>query len=266
MADSPSYTRLGFHNALNYAFLGVTAALTIWQFPALGWLPLAVGAGLEAAWLAVGVRTGTMKRYFDFVHSQEKLQLEAGEQQAVLRGVGEHDRERYGELERLKNDIHEQVKSNPSLTMDLVKGELKKIEELLETFLQLAATAARYEHYVETSDLNQIEAEVRRQETVIEKIGRDEGRELALRNLEVLKKRLDKAVEVRKQVRTARGQLNLIDNTFRLMRDQILTMQSPDELSGQLQDLTRAIDSIEVTGKETEALARQLDNEIAALR
>ena len=266
MSDGPSYTRMAFHNALNYAFLGATAVFTAWQWPQLAWMPLAVGAAVEAAWLLVGARTGSARRYFNFVHQEKHKQIEAGERQAILRGVGEHDRERYGDLERLKNAIHEQVRSNPSLTMELVGGELKKIDELLETFLGLAATAARYEHYVETSDLNQIEEEVRRQEAVLEKIGRGEGRELALRNLEVLKKRLDKAVEIRKQVRNARGQLNLIDNTFRLLRDQILTMQSPAELSGQIDDLTRAIDSIEATGKETDALAKQLDNEIAALR
>ena len=51
-----------------------------------------------------------------------------------------------------------------------------------------------------------------------------------------------------------RGQLNLIENTFQLLRDQILTMSSPDELSDQLDELTRSVDAIETADKETRSL------------
>ena len=256
---------MAFHNAANYAFLGAAAAFTAWQWPAFGWVPIAVAGGIEAFWLLVGARVGGAKRYFNFVHREKQKQLAAGDSKALLRGLTDTDRTRFAELDRLNQEIQAQVRANPSMAMDLVKGELEKIDKLLEAFLRLAGTAARYEHYVETSDLNQIESEVRRQEKVIEKSD-DDTRGLAKKNLDLLIRRQDKAIEIRKQVREARGQLNLIENTFRLLRDQILTMDSPSELQSQLSELTAAVDSIEAADKETDALVRQLDREIAGLR
>ena len=38
--------------------------------------------------------------------------------------------------------------------------------------------------------------------------------------------------EIRRYLDLARGQLDLIENSFQLIGDQIVTMQSPQELSG----------------------------------
>jgi hypothetical protein len=256
---------MGFAHWLNYTFLAATAgiaALGPWSWD----LPLAVGAGLEAFWLAVGTRLPPAREYFREQHATIVRHFEAARRRETLRGLTETDRRRYLELESLRKDIDAQIRSNPTLAMDLVKAELQKVDKLLETFVRLAANAARYEHYVETSELNQIEAEVRRQEVVLEKTSDPDARDLAQRNFDVLAKRLEKAIEIRKQIRTARAQLNLIDNTFRLIRDQILTMDSPQQLQGQLDELTRAVDTIEATGRETDELLQKMDREIASIR
>jgi hypothetical protein len=260
-----SITRLAFHNLPNYAFLVGAAAFTVSFFATFSFWPLAVAAGAEAAWLLIGARVGGPRRYFEFLRREQRDRLSDGGRRKMLRAINEADRGRYGELERMRKDIHEQVARNPSLAMDLVKDELEKIDRLIETFLLLSATCARWEQYVETSDLNQIEAEVRRQESILERAEGD-TRALAQQNLEILKRRLDKAVEVRRQLRHARGQLNLIDNTFRLLRDQIVTMESVQELSGQLAQLTASVDAIAAADKETEALVRRLDRQIETLR
>ena len=265
MSSGPSYTWMGFNNWVNYAFLGVAGAFTAWQFPHLGWSPLLAAGALELAWLAVGSRVGVARRFFDFSHGQAQRQLESSRVKQQLRGLQDSDRQRYQELRALAEDIQRQVEANPGMAMDLVTEELVKVERLLESYLRLAGMAARHEHYVETSDLNQIEAEVRRQQAVVEKTT-DEGRALAKKNLVVLERRLEKAIEVRKQVRHSRAQLNLIANTFRLIRDQIVTMESPGELQQQLDELTGAVDSIETADRETDVLVKKLDREIHALR
>jgi hypothetical protein len=52
----------------------------------------------------------------------------------------------------------------------------------------------------------------------------------------------------------ARGQLDLIENSFQLIADQIVTMQSPQELSGQLDELLNGVEAIRETARDTEAL------------
>lgn len=266
LTERPPYTRMAFDNVLNWGFLAFTGALTYVQFGDWGWVTLAAGASAELAWLSVGTRLPPARRYFDALYARTLKKRELARQQELLRAVRDDDRRRFLDLERVRHEIEKECRSNPTLTMDLVRLELGKIDELLTAFLLLAATAARYESHIEQADLNAIEADLRRQEAVLEKTNDPDARDLAQRNLDILKRRIDKAGEVRRLVRQARGQLNLFENTFRLLRDQIVTMQSPEELSGQLAELTASVDSIAASGKETDALVRRLDGEIAALK
>jgi hypothetical protein len=66
----------------------------------------------------------------------------------------------------------------------------------------------------------------------------------------VILKRMDKLREIQNYLGVARSQLDLIENSFRLIADQIVTMQSPSELSGQLDDLLDGVESIKQTAGE----------------
>jgi hypothetical protein len=48
--------------------------------------------------------------------------------------------------------------------------------------------------------------------------------------------------------------MNLIENSVRLLRDQALTMTSPDQLTEQLDDLLTGVDAVQASVKEAEAL------------
>ena len=57
----------------------------------------------------------------------------------------------------------------------------------------------------------------------------------------------------------ARGQLELIENTFRLLADQIVTMRSPTELSGQLDELLDGVEAVRQTTRETDRLLQAVE-------
>ena len=65
---------------------------------------------------------------------------------------------------------------------------------------------------------------------------------------------VDKLGEISQFISKARGQMNLIDNTFQLLADQIVTMRSPKELGGQLDELIDGVEAVRTTARETEAL------------
>jgi hypothetical protein len=71
-------------------------------------------------------------------------------------------------------------------------------------------------------------------------------------------KRFDKMKEIQHYLRLARGQLDLIENSFQLIADQIVTMQSPQELTGQLDELLDGVESIKQTAADTERLLNPL--------
>ena len=60
--------------------------------------------------------------------------------------------------------------------------------------------------------------------------------------------------EIDHYLAVARGQLDLIENTFQLIADQIVTMQSPKELSGQLDELLEGVEAIKQSARDTEAM------------
>ena len=75
---------------------------------------------------------------------------------------------------------------------------------------------------------------------------------MAQKNLDVLARRRDKYAEIGGDLQVARGQLDLIENTFKLLADQIVTMRTPSELGGQLDELIDGVESIRQTARETE--------------
>lgn len=215
------------------------------------WIPLLIAAGAEVAWLAVARR-----------QLEPRRTLAAKGEQELLRSLAEADRRRYLELEQLRNDVARLVRQNPSLASELLEDELPKLDHLVNAFLRLAADAARLEAL--STDLDALEADVRRQEKIVEKTTDADAKAVAAQNLELMQRRLEKAAETRRRVREMRGQLSLVENTVRLLRDQIATMQSPEELTHRLDDLVRSVEAIEVTQRETEAITRHLDTGVVS--
>jgi hypothetical protein len=158
-----------------------------------------------------------------------------------------------------QQEIRRLAAQNPSFTGDLIRGELVKTDKLVDAFIDLAVTCSRYEQYLVTVDVASVERERGRWETVIRTgEGDGPGIDIAKRNLVILGKRLDKVKEIRRYLDVARGQLDLIENSFQLIGDQIVTMQSPQELSGQLNDLLTGVESIEQSAADTERMLNSL--------
>ncbi|MFK7988362.1 MAG: hypothetical protein AB8I08_20240 [Sandaracinaceae bacterium] len=112
----------------------------------------------------------------------------------------------------------------------------------------------RQPQYLSQQDLRQIDSEVQRYETLVERAESEDIRKLAQKNLAVVLKRKEKLSEIHQVVVTALGQMELIENTFELLADQIVTMRSPKELGGQLDELIDGVEAVKSTAKETAGL------------
>ena len=84
-------------------------------------------------------------------------------------------------------------------------------------------------------------------------------REIARKNQHVIEKRLETIEEIQKFLARARGQMNLIENTVRLLRDQVLTMTSPDQLGEQLDDLLTGVSAIQQSAKDNELFSSAME-------
>jgi hypothetical protein len=257
LLEKRPYLRFAFNNPYNLAlFGGALAAAAVTLNPLLALAAI----GLEGVWLLHAPDSKLLRvLLWDPRFERLKEAMQARERADRLRVLGDVDRLRVANLVATQREIQRLAAQNPSFTGDLLRGELLKTDRLVEAFIDMAVTSARYEQYLESVDLDGLDRERARLEREVRNAGDDEARAgLVRKNLAIILKRLEKMKEIQRYLGVARGQLDLLDNSFQLITDQIVTMQSPQELSGQLNELLDGVESIKQTAAETDQLLNAL--------
>jgi hypothetical protein len=251
------YLKYAFANPYNLSlFGGALAAAGLTMNPLLA----VVAIGAEALWLLYAPESARLKHLLwdpRFARVREQVEREARAER--MRLLAQADRDRVDRLVAQKREIQVLATQNPSFTADLLRGELVKTDRLVEAFLDMAVTCARYERYLESVDIAGLDKDRDRWDRAI-RAGKDGDAqtEIAKKNLAVIMKRFEKVQEIRKYLGVARGQLDLIENSFKLLADQIVTMQSPQQLSGQLDELLDGVQAIKDSTADTERLLNSL--------
>ena len=200
---------------------------------------------------------------WDPTFDEQQQAQEQAARAARLQNLDEADRERVVSLFARQQEINALAAQNPSFTGELLRTELTKTDRLVEAFMEMATTCSRYEAYLNSIDLSELERDRRRWEAIVNeqdsvKTSADSETDIARKNLAVIMKRFDKMKEIHHYLTLARGQLDLIENSFQLIADQIVTMQSPQELTGQLDELLDGVESIKQTAADTERMLNPL--------
>jgi hypothetical protein len=251
------YVKAAFANPYNMSlFFGGLAAAGVTLSPFLAVMVVC----LEVLWMAFAPGSKLLqKTLWDPQFDKERLAEEQAARAARVQMLAEHDRMRVEELVGRQQEINALAAQNPSFTGELLRTELGKTDRLVESFIDMAVTCARYEQYLESVDLAEMERNRQRWERIVKNAEKgDEEANIARKNLAVILKRLDKMKEIHHYLMVARGQLDLIENSFQLIADQIVTMQSPQELTGQLDELLDGVESIKQTAVDTERLLNPL--------
>jgi hypothetical protein len=252
----PPYARYAFRNPYNYAILGGFASAAV--LTGNWWLGLA-GAGIEALWMLFAPDSKLLRKtWFDKVFAAEQDAAKKAELDAKFKMLPEDQAMRCLALREKTEQINKLAAENPAFTVDLLSGELQKLDDLVRAFVELSVTCARYQDYLKSVDVDEIERDLRRYQQIAERSDGDK-RTLAQKNLAVLQKRQEKYAEIRGYLSSARGQLELIENTFRLLADQIVTMRSPTELGGQLDELLDGVEAVRQTTRETDKLLQAVE-------
>jgi hypothetical protein len=244
------YVKMALLNPYNLSLLGGGLAASVLTMNPL--LALAT-LGLEALWLLHAPDSRRLRHLlWDPRFDRLRRSIEAAERAERLKQLAAGPRARVETLVARREEIQRLAAQNPSFTGELLRGELVKTDRLVNAFMDMALTCARYESYLDSVDLGQLERDRQRYARSAEQEG--PPGEIARKNLAVVDKRVDKVDEIRRYLVVARGQLDLIENSFQLIADQIVTMHSPQELSGQLDELLDGVEAIRETTRDTEAL------------
>jgi hypothetical protein len=251
--EKRSYLKAAFANPYNLTLLaGGLAASAITLNPLLAIVTL----GLEVLWVVNAPGSKKLREWlwdpqFDAEEQKQLQELRAKQ----LHSLDESDRERVVELIARQQEINGLASQNPSFTGELLRTELTKTDRLVEAFIEMATTCSRYEAYLDSINLSELERDRRRWQTIVDDQSiHDSQADIAAKNLTVIMKRFEKMKEINSYLTLARGQLDLIENSFQLIADQIVTMQSPQELTGQLDELLDGVESIKQTAADTERM------------
>jgi hypothetical protein len=238
---APSRLKLAFLNAWNLAALGACAALTlITRSP----VPLAAGAVVEAGWLAFATRPRASRLLFQKQHEAAEAAARAARRAEKLRTVRGDDAERVARLDERRRDILRLAGENTHGAREVLLAEVSRLDDVVDAFVDVAASCARWEAYLASVDLDDLESETRRCEEDAARAADEEKRQLARKQLEVLLRRKDQLAEMRQKISRGRAQLDLVESTFRMIANEIMLMRDAAGLRGQLDDLVVGVQAV----------------------
>jgi hypothetical protein len=251
-SDRPSYLKAAFLNVYNLSLLGGAAAVSALTGD---WFVGAIAAGAEALWLILGPDMRPFKMAVDRAARAEREKAEQERIAKLMEGLPEREWARAHALDELRKETARDMQQNPSFQYMLLQPELDKLQQLHASFVNLAAACTRAETYLASTDTRDLSRQLEVQQNLVKNLKDPGAAEIARKNAAVLQKRMEMMKEIQNFLARARGQMNLIENSVRLLRDQVLTMASPDQLGEQLDDLLTGVDAVQASAKETEVFS-----------
>lgn len=258
VSEEAPYARYAFFNPYNLSLL-VAAATTA---AATGhWWIVLCAAAMEAVWMLFAPDSKVLRRlWFDERWEQTKKYEIEGRRERKFQQLTPADQQRAFNLREQRKRIYQMAQDNPSLTVELLEPEMSKLDALYEDFLDLGLTCGRSERHLGSFDVANMERTWKFYEKQTKEFAElDQRHQVASKNLEVINQRMQRLDQVRKNLQTARGQMDLMENSFRLLADEIVTVADPAELGVRLDDLRIGVQAIRETSQDQDALYEELE-------
>ena len=252
-ADSESYVKHAFLNRLNLAALSGAGVASL---ALLNPLPILVAVGLELVYLGTVPSLPRFKRHVRSRRELERHRVEQHSTEGLLEGLSPNQREGFFALRDLRDRILDNYGRVPGGSV-LAETSRARMDGLLASFVRLLTTLNSYRRYLTNTDRKAIERELADLKAQVDKAEADSEkvREVKLRRVEILGKRLerfDRAAESRELIS---HQLASIDDFMRLLHEQSITLRDPDVLGQQLDHLAVEIQATDETVREMEKFA-----------
>ncbi len=256
--DKAPYASYGFMNAYNLSLLagaGVVSAATG------GWWIGLCAVAAETIWMLFAPDSTVLRRtWFDKLWDQDKREAKKKEQAKKFARLPQEAQARVLMLRDMQARIQQLAAENPSFTVDLLRSDLGKLDGLLDDFLEMAMVCDRWENHLRSINFHDFERQMAFYQQQLDQLSEgEERREIAEKNLEVVIERRKRAAELVENLQSARGQMDLMDNTFRLLADDIVTMRNATELGERLDDLRAGVEAVRETSREAETLLQGIE-------
>ncbi len=243
------YLGHAFSNWYNYAGLLAAVALSL-ALREPGWLMIA--GGLEVVYLYMLAFNPRYRRLVDSIFGDKQvLDVEAVRTQ-LWPDVQEVYRQRFAALSGTLARLHGSDISITQQRDPYYQDNQHKISVLLVNFLRIAVAIGRYDNYAAQDNAQTVTDGIKR--LIAEADQADERvKQIKLKNIEILRQRLDKMTRAKANREYLEAQLQAIEDTLKLVVDQTLTLSDPKGIGMQ-------VDNLLLNLKDTEMISGEMDS------
>jgi len=223
-----------------------------------------IALSLECIYIIVLPKTKTYRNYINNLKGYKELD-ENKDNNILEQNI------KYHELEKKYKNIKKILDKNPN-SKQLLSSEVKKLEYLLETYQKFSLDLSDYKKYLGDNTSKLIELEIKeiksKIKTCFNNVSNDldlafqlmQKRKLLKENLTILEKRLARINKLKGTAEKLETQINIIEDTFNLISDHIVSF-SPDEslnldIDDMLRDVEKTSQILDDTHKEMDKLKR----------
>ncbi|HYL99280.1 MAG TPA: hypothetical protein VEZ90_10020 [Blastocatellia bacterium] len=262
MPEKISYLKEAFKEPANLWGMVLCAAATVYTYTVghaeLSWIVLAGGSAAETLYLATLPVTAGYRRIVERRARRRELIERAKRREELVKQFDPREREAVEYLRWQKNQIYQNYKKFTS--MDTIPDNIQRLERIWEEFVDLLDMYRRRKNHLRSINRQMINNQIQQAERSVNTAPDDDTRRLYEKNLEILQKRMHTYDDIELSVKRVEAQLQSIESFFGLVNDQIVTMPTPELISGL--DFDSLLSSIEMTKEilaQTAPVLSQLD-------
>lgn len=261
MDYKPSYIQSALKEPLNIGalVLGAAGAAYASLFGAVDGAIVAAGVVVsEAAYLAIVPASHFYRRLVDGRRRKAFHEERNRKRQELIKTFDPREREAVDYLSWLKKQIGDNFRKFARLNED--PPQLRELETAWEAFVDLLDEYRRRKMHLRAINRQAVENQLRQAERTSAQAD-ETAKPLHEKNVQILRRRLDTFDDIERSVKRVEAQLQMIENFFGLVSDQVVTMPGPEYMTSL--DFDTLISSIESTREmlqHTAPIMSQLDS------
>ncbi len=234
---SINFTREAFLHPVNLVFLlAASIAATLTGGAGItSQLILVSAIGIELVYLGAVPRTERFQKSIRMRRLREEHTMKPDRR--VYHRLDEASQKRFLVLKHISNQIKDNFEQLPRSSRVLLDNITTKMEGLLTNYLINLDLLSRYEHYLNASSDRTLKVEIKALEKELDTLTSEKVREIKERRLSILNKRLEKLEKAREKFQICESQLETIEDAIRYIYEKSMTMNNPEEIGFQLDNL-----------------------------
>jgi hypothetical protein len=244
-------------NQYNFIFLGGAGLFSL----ATGsWLPAIVGTGAEVLWAVLGADSQAFRRWAERQEAKEEKQRLAAQAAKTLATLDDGYVERFGALRTMAAEINALAQENQGFETSLLQSEMAKLDELLASFLKMAANHQRLARYLRANPTAEVERDIARSQRALRQEDDPRVQASVKQALALAQKRLKQHDQIENAWKALSVQMDTLEKAFDYLKSHILGIGSGAELAEELDNLVTGVSTV----SELEASTNELINDLHA--